>query len=812
MTPEVPSPAILLQTIERSPIGHALVSLDGTFLTANPALCAITGFSRDELVGMASQEITHHDDVQADVTHTEALAARDIDSYTLDKRFLRKDGAPIWVRVFGSAVFSAEGELEAFVVQIKDISEQRLLAQRLEQSEARYRMIAENAADVILLVRNGTFDYVSPSVTQLLGWSPDELIGQSTIRFAHPDDRDAVLSVRDRLAAGQEAQVRLRLRRSDDSWAWVQSHAQAVHDVHGDVIGSLSVVRDISVELQAERSRQRELERSQFREAVSETAARAGLDVERLLNNVADLNLQLLADLISIAVVDETEQTLRQVVLRHLDESLKEELSRLRKATAARGEGLAGQVWASGEPLVLLDVDSEAFPERIVPAARPFFAAFRVQSMLILPLRVGDQILGTITVARSRPSENFDNDDLVLMRQVADICAMALSNAQLHADLQRSEGNYRLLATNAADVVLLLEDFRIVWASPSVQRYGWQPSEMLGRPTLDFAHPADAPAIQTARSSRPDDGVLKIRFRFRRADGEYTWVESHTRIPEGSRSVKEDPSGVVVSLRDIDDQVQADAALQQSHQQLEQLLEELNRANKDLEQFAYVTSHDLRAPLRTISGYCHILTSELKSHEMSEASEEALQQIANGVAEMQSLITALLEYSRLGGESRPKVRTVAETIDIALRHVQADLDDDPAAQVVLAIPDDLTWSVDDAFITSGLVNIVQNSIKYRSPDRPLKIQISAVADEGTITLTLTDNGIGIPPDRIMSATNMFERLTTTHQGLGIGLASALRIIQHNKGILDLDSDGATYTTVRIRVPQTGLDSQTSQEP
>ena len=123
MTPEVPSPAILLQTIERSPIGHALVSLDGTFLTANPALCAITGFSRDELVGMASQEITHHDDVQADVTHTEALAARDIDSYTLDKRFLRKDGAPIWVRVFGSAVFSAEGELEAFVVQIKDISE-----------------------------------------------------------------------------------------------------------------------------------------------------------------------------------------------------------------------------------------------------------------------------------------------------------------------------------------------------------------------------------------------------------------------------------------------------------------------------------------------------------------------------------------------------------------------------------------------------------------------------------------------------------------------------------------------------------------
>lgn len=166
---------------------------------------------------------------------------------------------------------------------------------------------------------------------------------------------------------------------------------------------------------------------------------------------------------------------------------------------------------------------------------------------------------------------------------------------------------------------------------------------------------------------------------------------------------------------------------------------------------------------------------------------------------MQTLITALLEYSRLGGDFHPETRTVQDTVEAALRQVQADLEASHAS-VTTTIPEDLTWNVDDAFITSGLVNIIQNAIKYRSEDRPLRVVITAAQTDGMITLAITDNGTGIDPDQLDRATQMFQRLTTDHDGLGIGLASVQRIVQRNNGTLKLDSDGHTYTTVTINIP------------
>jgi len=226
---------------------------------------------------------------------------------------------------------------------------------------------------------------------------------------------------------------------------------------------------------------------------------------------------------------------------------------------------------------------------------------------------------------------------------------------------------------------------------------------------------------------------------------------------------------------------------------------DLTRANQDLEQFAYVTSHDLRAPLRTIKGFATVLASDLENENISDDARDSLQEITGGVTHMQTLITALLEYSRLGGDFHPETRTVQDTVEAALRQVQADLEASHAS-VTTTIPEDLTWNVDDAFITSGLVNIIQNAIKYRSEDRPLRVVITAAQTDGMITLAITDNGTGIDPDQLDRATQMFQRLTTDHDGLGIGLASVQRIVQRNNGTLKLDSDGHTYTTVTINIP------------
>ena len=117
--------SMFTQATEHAPIGQAIVGLDGTFLEVNPALCRITGFTKDELTGVTFQEITHPDDVDADVDQAVALAAGDIDSYVMDKRYIRADGSATWVQLHASVTRDDEGRPLHYIAQVVDIDKQR---------------------------------------------------------------------------------------------------------------------------------------------------------------------------------------------------------------------------------------------------------------------------------------------------------------------------------------------------------------------------------------------------------------------------------------------------------------------------------------------------------------------------------------------------------------------------------------------------------------------------------------------------------------------------------------------------------------
>ena len=119
VTAGVSPEALFAAATHQSPLGHALVELDGTFHDVNLAFCAITGYSTDELVGMTFQEITHPDDVDADVSQVESLAAGEIPSYVMEKRYIRKDSSVIWVRLFVSILRDSDGDPLMFVAQVR---------------------------------------------------------------------------------------------------------------------------------------------------------------------------------------------------------------------------------------------------------------------------------------------------------------------------------------------------------------------------------------------------------------------------------------------------------------------------------------------------------------------------------------------------------------------------------------------------------------------------------------------------------------------------------------------------------------------
>ena len=131
--------------------GFALVGLDGRFLRVNEAFCRIVGISEAVMLNLDFQSITHADDLNADLSLLQQLSCGAIDSYRMDKRYIHADGATIWVHLAVSLVRNVDGSPKHYIAQVQDKREQREAEAALRESEARYRLIAENTSDMIVM-------------------------------------------------------------------------------------------------------------------------------------------------------------------------------------------------------------------------------------------------------------------------------------------------------------------------------------------------------------------------------------------------------------------------------------------------------------------------------------------------------------------------------------------------------------------------------------------------------------------------------------------------------------------------------------
>lgn len=228
--------------------------------------------------------------------------------------------------------------------------------------------------------------------------------------------------------------------------------------------------------------------------------------------------------------------------------------------------------------------------------------------------------------------------------------------------------------------------------------------------------------------------------------------------------------------------------------------EDLERSNADLEQFAYVASHDLREPLRMISGFLGLI--ERRYGEMLDKDGREFIAFANeGANRMDRLILDLLEYSRVGRLCRPIAPyPLEEAIQTAIASLTQNIHD---AHATIDIGPDLPMvDCDPSEITRLFQNLLGNALKYRDPSRPPAIRITADRNDGFWRIDVADNGLGIEPqfhDRIFL---LFQRLHTRDEypGTGIGLAICKKIVERHGGKIWLDSTPGEGTTFHLTLP------------
>ncbi|MCC6156536.1 MAG: PAS domain S-box protein [Deltaproteobacteria bacterium] len=225
----------------------------------------------------------------------------------------------------------------------------------------------------------------------------------------------------------------------------------------------------------------------------------------------------------------------------------------------------------------------------------------------------------------------------------------------------------------------------------------------------------------------------------------------------------------------------------------------LARSNAELQQFAYVASHDLQEPLRMVSGFLQLLEKR-HGDRLDREAEEYIRLALDGMDRMRRLISDLLEYSRVRrdlAEFRELDLTAA--IRDALRTLGAAITDSDAVVDVGQLP---AIRGDEILIARLFQNLLGNALKFRSPDRPPQIAVLAGTDTTTVTIEVRDNGVGFEPHFAERIFTMFTRLhpRSKYEGTGIGLAVCRKIVEIHGGTIRAESEPGVGSSFFMTLP------------
>lgn len=361
-------------------------------------------------------------------------------------------------------------------------------------------------------------------------------------------------------------------------------------------------------------------------------------------------------------------------------------------------------------------------------------------------------------------------------------------------ELAESEKRYRELLSNARDAIMTIDHNQtITLFNFSAERtFGHSASEAIGRPIWDLLPKGEAgarmgiePFLQSGQTSRV--GMTREAMA-RRKNGELFPVE----VALSVYSQEEKPLYTAI-IRDVSERKEMD-------RKINDMIRDLQRAYQEMEQFSYVVSHDLKAPLRAVKNMSQFLLEDCEPN-LDETGKDYLRRLQDAVARMSDLIDNLLDLSQISRSTRTEKEPVKMNlvIDKALRFLN------PAENVTLNIDPELpTVHCSPAKFEQVFMNLISNGIKYN--DKPqIEIEIGYQEKESEYRFSVKDNGIGIDKKYQQSIFEPFQRLHkhNEYEGTGIGLSIVKKIIQDHGGRLWVDSAVGRGTTFVFSLPKVG---------
>ena len=691
-----------------------------------------------------------------------------------------------------------EAEIRSRRALLSIVEDQRASEAALRESETRYRSLVMYSPDATLVNRDDRVALVNDACLRLFGAQRDEeLLGKPTRELFHPGDHALIRERMHRLreTGRPVGPVEEHIVRLDGRVVDVEATATTFEDRGSRDV--LVILRDITERMRAEEQRLARLRFAESMDRVNQAIQRTD-DLDQTMRDTLDAVLALLdcdrawflypcdPDAPSFRVPMEVAKPgYPGAGILNVDVPLPPDMAQnLREAL----ESADPVIYAAGTDHPINKVSAEQFGVQ----SQMFTALYPKSGK---PWAFGIHQCSYPRVWTSEEEDLFKE----IGRRLTDALTSLLARRELRAseaglrDAQRIAhvGNWRLdIRRNVLD-----------GSDESYQIFGIE----IGRPMtyedfLDRVHPDDRAAVDRAWTAALSGARYDVENRIVVA-GVTKWVREQAELTFDAAGNTIEAIGTV---QDITERKQAEAEVRQLNEELEQRVAErtakLEAANKDLESFSYSVSHDLRAPLRAISGFASILARRYRDG-LDEKGRHYVDTIVDSSEHMGVLIDELLDYSRIG---RRMVRAEPVPLGPLVAQLRVTFGDRIAASgAELEVVEPLATPVGDPTLLERiLVNLVDNALTYHRSDVATRVTLSATHHGRRVALAVADNGIGIPPEYRERIFEVFARLHADEEypGTGIGLSIARKAARLMGGDVAVESTEGVGSTFSLELP------------
>jgi len=358
--------------------------------------------------------------------------------------------------------------------------------------------------------------------------------------------------------------------------------------------------------------------------------------------------------------------------------------------------------------------------------------------------------------------------------------------------LERTQQASLLNLTHDTIFVRDMSDVITYWNRGAEELYGWSPEEAIKKSSHELLRTVFPLPLEDIRAEFLRTGRWEGELKHTKADGTEVVVASRWAL---RRDELERPAAIMETNNDITERKRREQEIQSLNQELAKRSTELEAINKELEAFAYSISHDLRAPLRHMSGFTELLQRKI-SAVVDEKSNRYLTTILDSAKRMGNLIDDLLAFSRIGrAETQMNLFSLTQLVREALTEVRQDAEGRNIAWKIGALPD---FYGDRSMLRLAFVNLLSNAIKFTRTRPQAEIEIGcSEGNSDDLVVFVRDNGVGFDMKYVNKLFGVFQRLhqSDVFEGTGIGLATVQRIIHRHggevwaEGVVD---DGATF--------------------